>query len=158
MSAFDWDSTIKNDGNDFKLLDEGIHPFRVKSLEKERYEGGKKFPPCPMATLILRVGDGDEQSDVKANLHLCSENEWKLCQFFTAIGDRKHGEELKMDWDHVVGKTGWLETEHYEMPANGEYEARTVNSVARYLDPEDAPKQAVAQQAPAQGGGTWTGL
>lgn len=156
MGAFEWNSTIQNDGNDFKLLEEGVYPFRVKSLEKERYEGGKKFPPCPLASLVLRVGEGDEQSDVMASLHLCSENEWKLCQFFTAIGDRKRGEALEMNWDNVVGKTGWLETEHYEMPAKGEYEARTVNSVARYLDPEDAPTTNVAPTQP--GGSQWAGL
>jgi hypothetical protein len=137
MTALEWNSKIKNDGGDFKTLPEGIYPFTVKTLERAYNNGTKNIPPCPMAKLVLRVGVGTESSDVTNSLYLDDSQEWKLCQFFLAIGDRKHGEELQMDWDKVAGKSGWVELEHYTYEKDGE--EKTINSVVRYIDPAEAP-------------------
>lgn len=138
MTAFGWDSTIKNDGGDFRLLPEGVWPFTVKSLEKGYSNGTKNIPPCPTAKVMLRVGAGADLSDVANTLFLDDSQEWKLCQFFLALGMRKHGEELNLsEFDHIVGKTGWVEIEHYSYTKDGEEKVQ--NSVARYLDPADAP-------------------
>lgn len=143
MTAYEWDSTIQNDGGDFKLLPEGAYPFTVKSLEKAYNNGTKSIPACPMAKIMLRVGSGAESSDVTTNLYLDDSQEWKLCQFFLAIGMRKHGEALKMDWDNVIGKTGWVEIEHYSYTDKGE--EKTINSAGRFLDPADAPSDGKPQ-------------
>lgn len=140
----DWNSTISNDGGDFTVLEPGVYPFRVKTFERAYYNGGANIPPCPMAKLVLRVGSGAAVSDVFENLYLDDVQEWKLCQFFTAIGDRKHGETLQPDWDNIVGKTGWCRIKNREYTKDGE--TRTTNQVEAYLDPADAPQQ---QQAPA---------
>ena len=137
MTALEWDSEIKNDGGDFKLLPEGVYPFTVRSLERAYNNGTKKIPPCPMANVTLRVGVGADSSDVTNKLYLDDSQEWKLCQFFLALGMRKHGEALKMNWDAVVDKSGWVEIEHYTYTDNGE--EKTINSVVRYLNPADAP-------------------
>ena len=148
MTAFDWDSTIENDGGDFRLLPEGIYPFTVKSLEKAYYNGGTNIPPCPQAKLMLRVGTGADSADVTDGLMLDDSLEWKLCQFFTAIGDRKHGEKLKMNWDAVRGKGGWLELGHRTYEKDGE--EKTANNVVRYIDPEDVSSGSVTPAAPAK--------
>ena len=143
MTALGWDSNIKNDGGDFKLLPKGIYPFTVKSLEKAYSNGTSKIPPCPMAKLMLRVGTGAAVSDVSNTLYLDDSQEWKLCQFFLALGMRKHGEELNLSaFERVQGQTGWLEIEHYTY-TNNEGEEQTINSVARYLDPQDAPSDGI---------------
>ena len=64
--------------------------------------------------------------------------EWKLCQFFLAIGDRKHGEALKMNWDAVEGKGGWCEIGHRTWTGR-DGEERESNQVERFIDPQDAP-------------------
>jgi len=135
MTAFNWDSEIENDGGDFVLLEPGVHPFTVKALEKTFYNGGGKVPPCPKALLTLRVGEGASVSDVNDGILLDDSLEWKICQFFRAIGDRSHGQKYKMDWDHVEGKTGYLEIEHREYEKDGE--KRKANSVKKYIDPAD---------------------
>jgi len=137
MASMDFDATIQNDGGDFRTLPEGIYPFTVKSFEKGRHNGTKKFAPGNLVKLTLRAGVAPDASDVTSTLYLDTEAEWKLCQFFLAIGMRKHGEALKMDWDATVGKTGLVELEHYSYVDNGD--EKTINSVVRYLDPEEAP-------------------
>lgn len=138
MTALGWDSEIKNDGGDFKLLPEGVYPFTVRSVEKAYNNGAKNIPACPMAKVTLRVGTGADSSDVTNNLYLDDSLEWKLCQFFLALGMRKHGEALNLrEFDNAQGKTGWVELEHYTYTDKGE--DKTINSVKRYLDPADAP-------------------
>lgn len=156
MTAYEWNSKIKNDGGDFRLLDEGVYPFTVKSLERSYNNGTRNIPACPMAKLMLRVGSGAESSDVSMKLYLDDSQEWKLCQFFLAIGMRKHGEELEMDWDNVVGKSGWVEIEHYHYTDDGE--EKTINSAGRFLDPADAPsdgKPQVKESATEDDGDEW---
>ena len=135
MTAFNWDSTIENDGGDFVLLDPGVYPFTVKSLEKSFHNGGGKIPACPKALLTLRVGEGANVSDVTDSILLDDSLEWKICQFFKAIGARGHGEKYKMNWDSVVGCTGHLEISHREYEKDGE--TRKANQVKKYLDPAD---------------------
>jgi len=144
MTAFGWDSEIKNDGGDFKLLDPGKYPFTVKTLEKSYHNGSSKVPPCPMAIVTLRVNG---ETDVTERFMLDDSLEWKLCQFFTAIGDRKSGEALKMNWDAIYGKSGWVEIEHREYEKEGE--KRKANQVARYIDPADVPAIQAQAAAPA---------
>ena len=142
MTAFNWDSKISNDGGDFVLLEPGIYPFSVKAFEKGYYNGGGKIPACPKAQLTLRVGTGANASDVPDGILLDSSLEWKICQFFNSIGMRRHGEEFTMNWDAIVGKTGYLEIEHREYEKDGE--KRKTNQVKKYIDPADMA------QAPAQ--------
>ena len=136
MTAYDWDSTIEHDGADFKLLRPGIYPFTIKRMERGYYNGGASIPPCPRAEVTLRVGVGVESVDVVERIMLDDSLEWKLCQFFLAIGDRKHGEALKMNWDAVEGKSGWVEIENVEGTKDPD---KLFNQVKRFLDPQDAP-------------------
>ena len=136
MTAFNWDSEIENDGGDFVLLEPGVYPFTVKSLEKSFHNGGGKIPPCPKAVLTLRVGEGANVSDVNDGILLDDSLEWKICQFFKAIGARGHGEKYRMDWDSVEGRSGYLEISHRDYTTQ-DGEKRTANQVKKYIDPAD---------------------
>lgn len=136
MTAYDWDSTIQHDGGDYKTLPAGIYPFTIKAMERGYYNGGANIPPCPEAKLTLRVGVGPDSTDLTSRLKLDDSLEWVLCQFFLAIGDRKHGEALRMNWDGVVGKTGWVELEVVQGYKDPD---KLYNQVKRYIDPQDAP-------------------
>lgn len=124
--AYDWDDEIENDGQSFELLPEGDYDFTVTGFERERYPGGAKIPACNKAVLSLAISGGGKSGTVKHNLLLYSSLEWKLCEFFTAIGQRKHGEKLRMNWNGVVGTTGrckvgvrkWTNKNGAEMESN----------------------------------------
>lgn len=156
MTAYNWNSEIENDGGDFKLLEPGIYPFTVKALEKAYFNGSKSIPPCPKANVTLRVGVGSEASDVTDGLLLDDSLEWKLCQFFKAIGDRAHGQRISMNWDAVVGKSGRVEIGHREYEKDGQ--TKTANQVIRYIDPSDptvASPQQQRQAAPQAVSASW---
>jgi len=148
MTALNWDSTIQNDGTDFKLLEPGVYPFTVKALEKTYYNGGGKIPPCPKALVTLRVNG---ETDVTDGLLLDDSLEWKLCAFFLSLGMRKHGEPLNLaQFGNIVGRSGYVEIGHRKWTGNDGQE-RDSNQVERYVDPADVFTTPTSQPAPDAG-------
>lgn len=145
----DWDSPIENDGEGFELLPEGtIVEFQVIVFEKARSSKGD-----PMAKLQLSLFDGDVFGRAYENLVLNQACEWKLCQFFTAIGQRKHGETLVPKWNKVETATGYAEVgvEKYKKD-NGRGAEVEKNFIKRFLEPEAGEK--MFKEASSEGGST----
>ena len=137
---FNWDDTIENEGSEFVLLPEGKYRFTVKKFERSRSSGKGKIPACNMAILTLHVTspDSNQSATIEESLLLHTKMEWKLCQFFLAIGQKKHDEPLRMNWSAVTGSSGWCEVKIESWTGNDGKE-RQSNRIARYIDPSDAP-------------------
>lgn len=134
--VFDWTDIIENDSS-FTLLPEGNYPFTVVKFERGEHAGSQKMPPCKKAVLTIEIDGGAlGTTTITENLFLHSRAEWKLCQFFTAIGQRKRGEQLRMNWQQVPGAKGWAKVvvNKYD-DRNGV--ARENNRVDTYIDPAD---------------------
>lgn len=103
-----WDDEIEKDGAEFELLPEGDYSFEVVNFERGRHNGSEKLPPCNKAILSIKItsDDGKKSTTIKHNLFLHSKTEGMLCAFFTAIGQRKKGEKINMNWNLVVGSKG----------------------------------------------------
>lgn len=139
--AYDWDSTITKDAEQYSLLAAGNYPFEVMSVERGRHDGSKNLPPCPKATLKLRVSgrdaDGNEcVTTITHSLFLHSICESGLSRFFSSIGLKKKGEQLVMRWD-IIGATGFAKVivEDY-VDKNGE--PRQSNKIKYFYSPEEA--------------------
>ncbi len=133
---YDWDSEIKNDSDEFVLLEPGVYPFEVLKLDKERYEGGNKAPACPKAKVTMRVyGNDDEHVVVSDSFLLYSGMEWKISAFFRAIGYKQHGQKVSMKWDGewLKGKKGLCRIENVEGYKDKD---KLYNSIASYIDPK----------------------
>ena len=133
-----WEDEIENEGG-FVLLPEGDYDFRVTDFERGRYAGGKKLPPCNMATLYLAVTGPEGTATVRHNLFLHTKCEGLLCAFFTAIGQRRHGEKLQMNWGRVKGATGRCRL-GVRSWTNEKGEEYTSNEVKKFYDPQEKPK------------------
>lgn len=160
--AMDLDERISYDGADFSTIPDGVWPFTVKAVSIVNYKGGKNIPPCNAARVTLRVGYGADMTDVSDNIYLYVDDNgnsnWNIAAFYRAIGYKRHGEEVQMNWspEFLVGKRGWCETEQTE----GREKDVVFMNVRRYIDPEDAPADGMpiikgqaahpVQQAPVQ--------
>lgn len=146
---FDWDSVIENDST-FVLLPEGDYDFVVKSFERGRHQPrqGGKLPPCNKATLNIEVTDGVNSATITHNLFLHSSCEGMLCAFFTAIGQRKKGEQLKMNWPSVPGSRGRCKVVQKKNFNNDDKH----NEIARFYEPGESAAPAPQQSAPVQQG------
>lgn len=138
MSSFDsnlmdWDSAIESDGQQFIVLDEGDYTFTVTGFERGRYPGSAKIPACNKASLTFTVELPDGQTTTcKEDLILYRTLEWKLASFFRAIGQKKSGERVVMDWNKVMGARGRAHFKPRTYNSNGS--EHTTNAVDRYYD------------------------
>ncbi len=146
---FSWDDEIEKDGGEYPLLPEGDYNFTVKSFQRGRHSGSKKLPPCNKAELTITIWGENESVDVKHNLFLHSKVEGMLSAFFTAIGQKKHGEKLKMNWNAVVGATGkcHVYVDKYTGKNGVEY---TSNKIKKFYAPDADIKTANSQQTASE--------
>lgn len=133
--ALSWDDEISLE-SEFELLPAGEYNFYVDSIEKGHFGGSEKMSPCPQAnlTIIVKKADGKE-AKIFDTLYLNTKAEWRLSQFFIAIGQKKKGEPLAMNWRRVPGAHGRLSLSVNEYTdKNGNKKQN--NRVDRYLPPE----------------------
>ncbi|MCI8439280.1 MAG: hypothetical protein HFF73_07170 [Oscillospiraceae bacterium] len=139
-----WDDEISNDTS-YILLEEGDYNFRVTAFERGRFPGSAKLPPCNKAILTLEVRTSEGTASVKYDLIMCKAMEWKLCEFFCAIGQRKKGEALRPRWNEVVGSQGRarFKPRTYTKKDGGEGKS---NDVEKFYDYDPTQHQLSGQQ------------
>lgn len=153
---FGWDDEIQNDSA-FQVLPEGDYRFSVKKFERARHNGSEKIPACNKAVLTLAIANGEASGEVQTQLFLHSKCEWKLCQFFTAIGQRKHGEVMRMNWGAVPGAAGVCHVGVRKWTGSDGKE-REGNDISEFYAPENAPQVTAAQPPVQQTAQGWSEL
>lgn len=147
---FAWDDTIQEDAKDFITLTPGDYVFTVTNFERGRHtpnpQNPGKLPACNKAILTLQVETDEGVATMTHNLFLHSSTEGMLSAFFGAIGQKKHGEPLQMNWNTVVGSTGVC------CVGNRTYKDNVYNDVKQmiYADSVDWTKVLNANQAQNQ--------
>lgn len=134
--SMDWDSPLVED--EYNVLPRGEYLFSVKRMIKTVSEGDKTRGAC-MAKLELLIYDLADTAFEKPlgigfdNLILHKDTQWKVCQFFIAIGERKSGERIIPPWDMVPASTG--RAIFFPQKFNGKESMK----VEEYLDPNKKP-------------------
>lgn len=136
MSNKEWDSPLEEEERqEFKDLPKGEYRFAVKSLTK-RVSSGNKTNGAPMASLEFFIFPKEACEGRESvigigfdNLIRHTSTDWKVCAFFTAIGDRKHDEVVVPNWDNVPGAEGRA----IFVPET--YEGKISMKVEKYLPP-----------------------
>lgn len=115
-----WEDSIQQDTPDFILLTPGDYIFEVAKYERARYtpRPNSKLPPCHMAKVELKVESSQGVATVFHNLYLHTSTEGMLSAFFAALGMKKKGESLQMNWNNVVGSKGACKIKNREYNGN----------------------------------------
>ncbi len=130
-----WDDQIQNDGPKFVILPEGDYDFEVIGFERARHQGSENLPPCNKAILTIKISGADGQStQIKHNLFLHSKTEGLLCAFFTAIGQRKKGEKITMNWNAVPGSHGRCKVRIHEWTNQKNGEKMKRNEISKFYE------------------------
>lgn len=167
----DWNDEITNDGAEFISLQPGDYQFTVTNIERARHtpnlHNPGKLPACNKAIVSVKIETAEGSTTLKHNLFLHSTTEGMLSAFFGAIGQKKHGQPLKMNWN-VIGATGVCRIN--KRKGTGQYADREYDNIKSmiYADdvdwtkvlnanqsqagqPQTAPQQQPMQQQPNQG-------
>ena len=102
---FGWEDTIKEDAQEFEPLPEGDYNVTIEKFDRSRSSGSGKLPACNMAVVYFNVHAPNREITIRENYVLHSSLEWKLSELFLGVGLKKEGEELRMDWSALPGKT-----------------------------------------------------
>lgn len=132
---FGWDDTIENESSDWVLLPEGDYDFEVTSFERARHNGSAKLPPCNKAVISIHIDSPNGSTTIQHNLFLHSKCEGMLSAFFIAIGQKKRGEPLRMNWQNVIGAKGRCKVGVRTWKGN-DGEDRQSNEIKKFYDPE----------------------
>lgn len=157
-----WDAEIENDGAEFVVAEDGDYDFTVIGFERARFNGSDKMPPCNQAKLSIRIEIPGQIGEcvIKHNLFLHSKTEWKLCEFFTSIGQRKKGERVSMNWNAVPNARGRCKVTKRSFRTKDGKELWT-NDIVKFYEPvADLPFHTsnLPQSNPAAGGApSWQG-
>lgn len=142
----DWDSPIDEEGTTGSMLPKGEYRFAVKSMTKG-VSKGEKTAGAPQAKLVLQIYAKEDTGFEKPigiafdRLTLHDSTWGMVCQFFVAIGERKHGETIEARWDMVPGASGLVVLEPHK------YDGKDSMKVKQYLDP--ASESQPEKQSPA---------
>lgn len=157
LKTFGWDDEISNEGTPFVLFPAGDYPFTVTNFERSTYQPAPGYPHkvptgCLMAVLSLDFVNPatGEKTTIKENLYLYEKGEWRISEFFVAIGQKKKGEPVTPNWQAILGATGMAKLEVNTYTKKGETEEKQNNKVKNFLEPNEVPTQQVAPQAPMQ--------
>lgn len=131
-----WDDVIPENAQpyEFKLIPKGDYYFLVESLEKGRFNGNEKNPPCSYAEIKLRIVDENDAyiGKVTHRVYLKESNLPSITGLFTTVGLKESGKALKMCWDELPGCRGRVRitTRKYKNKSGEEVE---INSVSHFL-------------------------
>lgn len=136
-----WEDEIEKEGSDFILLPEGEYDFVIDKFERGRHPGSEKLPPCNKAVLYVKIETPEGTATIKHNLFLHTITEGMLSSFFTAIGQKKHGEKVRMNWAAVTGARGRCKVGIRTFIKNDGSEGKS-NEIKRFIEPDGnaAPK------------------
>lgn len=133
----DWDDEIASDG--FSVLPDGEYDFTIVNFVRDRYAGNpeKNIPACNTAEITLRIESTDGNTDIKHKFFMLQKNEWQLGQFFLCIGQKKHNEPLRPNWNALIGAKGRCKI------GKRTYNDNDYNEVKKFLGPSNtsAPAQ-----------------
>ena len=133
-----WDDEIERE-SDFILAPAGDYDFVVTSVERARYDGSEKLPACNMAIVNIKINTPEGETTIQHRLFLHTKTEGLLSAFFIGIGQKKHGEKLRMNWQTVPGSTGRCKVGIRDY-TNKDGEIKHSNEIKKFYEPpEQAP-------------------
>lgn len=157
-----WDDEIVQDGSGFVQLKPGDYQFTVTGFERARHtpnpQNPGKLPACNKAVITLQIETAEGIAQLTHNLFLHTSTEGMLSAFFGAIGQKKHGEPLRMNWNTVIGSKGVARIG--KRKGTGQYADREYDDVKSMIYADDVdwtkvlngsgPSTPAYQQAPQQ--------
>ena len=142
-NGFGWDDQIDPKDTERPDLPDGPATFAVVKIQRDRKEFGKygvqNIAKLTLSVMSMVEGAPEPAVEFDVNLALINDLKWKVLQFFTAIGQRKHGDagNFAPNWAKVEGEIGRCVLQHREFKKKDGTTAKALD-VKEFLAPEEA--------------------
>lgn len=150
----DWEEEILNEANSYTLLPDGDYPCTILKMERARYDGSAKVPPCRMAKLTVAVHGGElGENTVTCQLFLLQRFAWKIAEVFVSCGlASPEDERVRMQWDKLEGaacRCRIVQEDYTKKSGPHAGETGTANRITKFLPPVVRAAAPAAPAAPA---------
>ena len=150
----DWEEEILNEAISYTLLPDGDYPATILKMERARFEGSSKVPPCRMAKLTVALHGGERgENTVTYNLFLLQRFAWKIAEVFVSCGlASPEDERVRMQWDKLEGadcRCRIIQEDYTKKSGPHAGETGTANKIVKFLPPVVRPAASAAPAAPA---------
>lgn len=107
-----WDDEVENTSS-FPDIEDGEYDFIVDHYERAVVSGTGKYSGQRMAVIYCNI-QGPEEVQLKTNIIMNTNFQWKLSQFLISIGQMKNeeGAKARPNWNTVGGSRGRCKIEH----------------------------------------------
>lgn len=107
-----WDDEVENTSS-FPDIEDGEYDFIVDHFERSTVGGSSKYSGQKMAVIYCNI-HGSEEVQLKTNIIMNTNFQWKLSQFLISIGQMKNeeGAKARPNWNTVGGSRGRCKIEH----------------------------------------------
>jgi hypothetical protein len=117
--GFGWEDKVDPAEKPRPIVPEGPAMFTVLDWKRDRGNCGKYGTQnvAKIKMLVSTMVEGDNtEAEIEENIWLVQDLKWKFLQFFTAIGQRKHGDkgEFVANWSKIKGEVGRCVINHRE--------------------------------------------
>lgn len=136
----DWEEEILNEANSYTLLPDGDYPATILKMERARFDGSAKVPPCRMAKLTVAVHGGElGENTVTCQLFLLQRFAWKIAEVFVSCGlASPEDERVRMQWDRLEGaacRCRIVQEDYTKKSGPHAGETGTANRITKFLPP-----------------------
>ena len=141
--ALGWEDGVEQESS-YVLLPKGDYDFMIVNFERGDFNGSDKIPACKMATVHVKITDPASGQDVIIyhRLYLHTKVEFRLSEFFIALGLKQHGVKLpRMPWEQITGRRGRCKV------SSREYNEKNYNEITKFYDPAEQPTQSGGYKA-----------
>ncbi|WP_373790635.1 hypothetical protein [Jeotgalibaca porci] len=142
-----WDTGFIAEESTFVLLPAGEYQFTVTGMERKIYDGKSQNIPngAPYAELSIKISGEAGSTTIKERLYMMKKFQWKLTEFFSAIGQTPViGQPFNPNWSLVVGSQGRAKVEINNYISKGE--ERQNNQIKEFI--KSSANQGVVNNTP----------
>lgn len=133
-----WDDEVENTSS-FPDIEDGEYDFIVDHFERATVGESRKYSGQKMAVIYCNIL-GEDEVQLKTNIIMNTNFQWKISQFLISIGQMKNeeGAKARPNWNMIGGSRGRCKIEH---KPNYKDPTKTHPEITEFLPPAENGKK-----------------
>lgn len=137
--ALSLDDSISQESQ-FIDIPAGFYDADIDHTEIDKCQWTNEYNGQNMLVVYINISTPEGDGQLRDNIVLNSDFEWKLSQLFLATGQKKHGEDLENLGRAIKDLPGMpVRVEVVKKPGKGDNADTLYSNIKRYIEPKKKP-------------------